>query len=218
MVMRRKLSRQRIIDAAATVADDRGISGVSMRNVGAELGVEAMSLYHHVANKDALLDALAEWAFEKIELPTVGAAWRDAMTLRANSARQVFRKHPWAIGMIESRPRPGAALLHHHDRVLGCLLTQGFSVTLATHAFSTIDAFVYGFALTESTLPFAPGEGAEADFASGVAPSAKDYPYLTHAIAELFGDGEYVFDDEFRDGLVLILDGLQLQLERESRS
>lgn len=218
MVMRGKLSRQRIIDAAAAVADERGISGVSMRNVGAELGVEAMSLYHHVANKDALLDALAEWAFDQIELPIVGAAWRDAMILRADSARQVFRKHPWAIGMIESRPTPGAALLRHHDRVLGCLLTQGFSAALATHAFSTIDAFVYGFALTESTLPFTPGDGAEADFASEVAPSAEEYPYLAHSIAELFGDGEYAFGDEFRDGLVLILDGLELQLEREPRN
>ncbi len=217
MEMRGKLSRQRIVAAAAAVADQRGLSGVSMRNVGTQLGVEAMSLYHHVANKDALLDALAEWLFDQIELPSVGSPWREAMISRAESARHIFREHPWAIGMIESRPTPGAALLRHHDRVLGCLLTQGFSAALATHAFSVIDAFVYGFALTESTLPFTLGEGAEADFASKVAPSAEEYPYLARSIAELFGDGEYKFGDEFRDGLELILDGLQFQLERDAR-
>lgn len=212
MTSRGTLSRERIVSAAAAVADRSGLTKVSMRSVGAELGVEAMSLYHHVANKDALLDALAEWAFVQIELPKIGDPWRDAMVLRAESARAVFKAHPWAIGMLESRPNPGPALLRHHDRVLGCLLTEGFSAALATHAFSTIDAFVYGFALTESALPFAPEEGAEAAFAAQVAPSPEDYPYLARSLAELFEAGEFAFADEFKDGLNLILDGLQLQL------
>lgn len=214
MTARGTLSQQRIVAAAAGVADRSGLGGVSMRTVGAALGVEAMSLYHHVANKGALLDALAEWAFLQIELPHIGDPWRKAMILRAESARLIFRAHPWAIGMLESRPNPGPALLRHHDRVLGCLLTEGFSAALATHAFSTIDAFVYGFALTESTLPFTPGEGAEEAFAAEVAPSAEEYPYLARSLAELFEKGEFAFADEFRDGLDLILDGLQLQLER----
>lgn len=213
MTARGTLSRKRIVAAAAAVADHSGLAKVSMRSVGAELKVEAMSLYHHVANKEALLDALAEWAFVQIELPDVGSPWREAMVLRAESARHVFRAHPWAIGMLESRPNPGPALLRHHDRVLGCLLTEGFSAALATHAFSTIDAFVYGFALTESSMPFAPGEGAEADFAAEVAPAVEDYPYLAHSLAQLFEKGEYAFADEFRDGLNLILDGLQLRLD-----
>ncbi|WP_111721256.1 TetR/AcrR family transcriptional regulator [Homoserinimonas sp. OAct 916] len=216
MAVKRKLSRQRIVAAAAAVADRRGLTGVSMRSVGAQLGVEAMSLYHHVSNKETLLDELAEWAFVQIELPQVSDPWREAMILRAESARHVFREHPWALGMLESRPTPGPALLSHHDRVLGCLLTQGFSAALATHAFSTIDAFVYGFALTESGLPFAPGEGAEAAFASEVAPSAEDYPYLARSLAELLGEGVYAFENEFRNGLELILDGLQLQLHRDA--
>ncbi|WP_236966737.1 TetR/AcrR family transcriptional regulator [Marisediminicola antarctica] len=202
------LSRQRIVDAAAAVADRTGLASVSMRSVGAELRVEAMSLYHHVSNKEALLDALAEWAFVQIDLPEIGDPWRDAMVQRAESARTVLRAHPWALGMLESRPVPGPALLRHHDRVLGCLMTEGFSAALATHAFSTIDAFVYGFALTEAGLPFTPGEGAEAAFASQVAPPPEDYPYLARSLAELLHGGDYAFEDEFRNGLELILDGL----------
>jgi len=183
-----------------------------MRSVGAELRVEAMSLYHHVSNKEALLDALAEWAFVQIDLPEIGDPWRDAMVQRAESARYVLRTHPWALGMLESRPVPGPALLRHHDRVLGCLMTKGFSAALATHAFSTIDAFVYGFALTEAGLPFAPGEGAEATFASHVAPPPEHYPYLARSLAELLHGGGYAFEDEFRNGLELILEGLAQRL------
>lgn len=125
MTARGTLSRQRVVDAAAAVADRTGLVGVSMRIVGAELGAEAMSLYHYVSNKEALLDALAEWAFIQIDLPEVGDPWRDAMVHRAESARTVLRAHPWALGMLESRHVPGPALLRHHDRVLGCLMTEG---------------------------------------------------------------------------------------------
>ncbi|RLQ83131.1 TetR/AcrR family transcriptional regulator C-terminal domain-containing protein [Salinibacterium amurskyense] len=212
MSVRGTLSRERIVDAAAAVADRDGLASVSMRTVGAELKVQAMSLYHHVSNKEALLNELAEWVFSQIELPEIDAPWREQMVRRAQSARQVLRAHPWGLGMLESRPVPGPALLRHHDRVMGCLMAHGFSAALATHAFSTIDAFVYGFVLTESGLPFAPGEGAEAEFAAEVAPSAEEYPHLARALAELFGAGEYAFENEFGDGLTLILDGLELQL------
>jgi AcrR family transcriptional regulator len=211
MTTRGSLSRERIVDAAAAVADRTGVAGVSMRSVGAELRV-----YHHVSNKEALLDALAEWVFAKIELPEIGDPWREAMLARAESARSVVRAHPWALGMLESRPAPGPALLRHHDRIIGCLMTAGFSAALATHAFSTIDAYVYGFALTETGLPFTPGDGAEAAFAAEVAPSAADYPHLAKSLAELLGDGTYAFEDEFRNGLDLILDGVAQRLDADS--
>jgi len=206
------LTHDRILAAAATVADRGGVSAVSMRKVGAELGVEAMSLYHHVPNKAALLDSLAEWVFAQFELPEIGAPWRDAMIGRAASVRAVLGRHPWALGMLESRPTPGPALLRHHDRVMGCLMTEGFSAALATHAFSTIDAFVYGFVLTEAGLPFEPGDGAEAAFAASVAPSADEYPYLARSLAELLEGDTFAFADEFSDGLNLILDGLEKRL------
>lgn len=202
-----------MIAAAAAVADRSGLASVSMRSVGAELGVEGMSLYHHVENKDALLDALAEWAVAQIELPPADAPWRDAMETRARSARAVFTAHPWSIAMIESRPAPSAALLTHHDRILGWLFAAGFTAQLATLAFSTVDAFVYGFALSESNLPFAPSPGAEADFAAAVSPDAGTYPHLARSLTELLSGGDYAYANEFDRGLALILDAIQAQLD-----
>jgi AcrR family transcriptional regulator len=205
-----------VVEAAADVADRRGLAAVSMRGVAAELGVEAMSLYHHVANKEALLDALADWVFEQVELPAADAPWRDAMRARAHSMRTVLSQHRWALGMLESRPHPGAPLLRHHDSVMGCLASAGFTASLATHAFSAIDAYVYGFALTESTLPFEPGDGAETAFADSVAPDPEAYPHLVRALTELLDDGTYAFAEEFAFGLDLILDGIERRLEHAS--
>ena len=209
MASRTPLSRDRIINAAATVADGAGLAAVSMRSVAKVLGVEAMSLYHHVPSKEALLDDLADWVFARIELPEVGESWREAITVRARSARSVLTAHPWALGMMESRPNPGPALLQHHDRLLGVLMTEGFSAALATHAFSAIDAYVYGFALTETSLPFEPGDGAEEAFAVKVAAPAELYPHIARSRAELFGGGGYAFADEFDYGLELLLEGLE---------
>ena len=105
------LSTQRVIDAASRVADASGLAGVSMRSVGRELDVEAMSLYHHVASKDALLDGLADWVFDRIDTPSASSPWRSEMERRAHSARTVLAAHPWGLGLIESRRSPGPATL-----------------------------------------------------------------------------------------------------------
>lgn len=212
MSRRGTLTRERVIAAAAAVADRSGLASVSMRSVGGELGVEGMSLYHHVSSKDALLDALAEWAVAKIELPPPDAPWREAMETRARSARATFVAHPWSIAMIESRPAPSAALLTHHDRVLGWLFAAGFTAPLATLAFSTVDAFVYGFALSETNLPFPPSPGAEAEFAATVSPDPRAYPNLARSLTELLNSGDYAYASEFDNGLTLILDAIQTQL------
>ena len=209
MTARTPLSRERIAAAAATVADRAGVAAVSMRSVAKELGVEAMSLYHHVPSKEALLDDLVNWVFERIELAEVGDTWREALTKRARSARSVLTAHPWALGTMESRPNPGPALLQHHDRLLGALMTDGFSAVLATHAFSAVDAYVFGFALTEASLPFEPGDGAEEAFAIKVAAPAELYPYIARSRAELFGDRTFSFADEFDYGLDLLLESLE---------
>ena len=208
MAERPNLSRERIVDAAAHVADRAGLAGVSMRNVGKELGFEAMSLYHHIAGKEALLDGLADWIFTKIELPALDEPWRPAMIGRAGSARTVLSRHPWALGLIESRRRPGPALVRHHDTVLGCLRHNGFPVALATHAFSAIDAYVYGFVLTELNLPFDADEGVD-DYVSEIGLPADTYPHLAEMITEQVVGRAWVLADEFDYGLGLILDGLE---------
>ncbi|NEE04449.1 TetR/AcrR family transcriptional regulator [Phytoactinopolyspora halotolerans] len=211
MSRRPALNRDRIIEAAVRVADRGGVTQVSMRNVGKELGVEAMSLYHHIADKDALLDALANWVFTQIELPEPEQSWRQAMVGRAVSARRVLARHPWALGLIESRRSPGSALLRHHDAVLGCLRQNGFPIVLATHAFSAIDAYVYGFVLTELNLPFDADEGVDG-FVDQIRPQLDAYPHLVEMITEQVHGQDYHYADEFEFGLDLILDSLENRL------
>ena len=129
-----------------------------MRNLGEVLGVEAMSLYNHVANKSELLDGMVDLVFGEIDLPGGESDWRSAMRRRAISARTVLSRHRWAIGLMESRTTPGPATLRHHDAVIGSLRGGGFSVEMAAHAFSVLDSYIYGFALQEANLPFDTGE------------------------------------------------------------
>ena len=140
---RTPLSRDRVLRTAVARADQDGISALSMRKLGEALGVEAMSLYNHVASKSDLLDGMIDIVFSEIDLPSGDGDWRDAMRRRAISARQVLRRHPWAIGLMESRTSPGPATLRHHDAVLGCLRRAGFSVELTAHAYALLDTEVW---------------------------------------------------------------------------
>src|SRR2546422_3362028 len=151
---RTPLSRERVLRAAVALADESGIDSLTMRKLGDALGVEAMSLYNHVANKDDLLDGMVDLVFAEIAPPPRGAGWKAAMRQRAIAAREVLARHPWAIGLMESRRRPGPATLRHHDAVIGCLREAGFSVAMAAHAYSVLDSYVYGFALQQASLPF----------------------------------------------------------------
>ncbi|MFJ3927652.1 TetR/AcrR family transcriptional regulator [Streptomyces sp. NPDC090022] len=207
---REPLTRQRVLRAAVGLADAGGLETLSMRKLGEAVGVEAMSLYNHVANKEDLLDGMVDLVFGEVELPAPGDDWRPAMRQRAVSMRQVLARHPWAIGLMESRSTPGPATLRHHDAVLGCLRQGGFTLTLTAHAVSVLDSYIYGFALQEKTLPFgSPEETAE--LAGSIMGGFDDgaYPYLTEiATAHVMRPG-YAYGDEFAYGLELILDGLQ---------
>ena len=211
------LSRDGIIEAGVRVADRGGLGAVSMRNVGRELGVEAMSLYHHIPGKEAQLDGLVDAVFSAVALPAPDEPWREAMAARAASAREVLSRHPWALGLIESRRTPGPALLAHHEAVLACLRANGFGVALAAHAFSAIDAYVHGFVLTELNLPFEAGADAEA-FTTGIAhllPPDR-YPRMNEMITQMIAGGSYDYADEFGYGLDLILDSLERRLAGET--
>ena len=204
------LTRASILRNAVELADRDGIDSLSMRRLGQALGVEAMSLYHHVANKDALLDDMVDLVFGEVELPADGVGWKAAMRQRAASARAALRRHPWAIGLMESRSTPGPANLRHHDAVIGCLRRAGFSVALTAHAYSLLDSYVYGFALQEASLPFAtPEETAEVAQAILAEFPADAYPHLTElAVRHVLQPG-YDYGEEFEYGLDLILDGLE---------
>jgi AcrR family transcriptional regulator len=205
------LTTERIVEAAAAVADREGLHGVSMRRVGREFGVEAMSLYHHVAGKDALLDALGDWLMQRVERPPVDAGWRAGMRARCASLREVMREHPWGPAIVESRRAPGMALLGHLEAVLECLHRGGFPVQLAAHAFSVLDAYVYGFVLTEQSLPFEPGGGVD-ELADELALPADDFPRMAALIEQAIVGRSYDYGDEFEYGLELVLDGLESRL------
>ena len=138
------LSKQRVVVEAVRLADREGVDGLSMRRLAGALGAGAMSLYYYVASKEELLDAMIDVVFEEIELPPEETDWQSAMRRRAVSARQVLARHPWAIGLMESRTSPGPANLRHHEAVTACLRRAGFSVLMATHANWLLDSYVYG--------------------------------------------------------------------------
>jgi AcrR family transcriptional regulator len=207
---RKPLSRERVIRAALAVADEKGAAALTMRAVARRLGVEAMSLYHHVAGRDDLLDGMVDAVFAEIELPPAGTDWKTAMRHRAGSARAVLRRHPWAVALLDSRSQPGPATLRHHDAVLGALRAGGLSPAMAAHAVSLIDSYLYGFVLQELSLPFT---GAEelAEVAGALVRElpADTYPHLAELITEHVLAPGYDPAEEFTFGLDLILDGLR---------
>ncbi|TLF81132.1 TetR/AcrR family transcriptional regulator [Nocardia cyriacigeorgica] len=207
---RAPLSRERVIAVAVRLADEKGEAGVTMRAVAAGLGVEAMSLYNHVAGREDILDGMVDAVFAEIDLPAANSDWKSAMRERAHSTRAALRRHRWAVGLMDSRSHPGPATLRHHDAVLGVLRAAGFSVAMAAHAFSVIDSYLYGFVLQELSLPFT--DRAELDdIATGILSDAPadDYPHLSELIADHALRPDYSYADEFEFGLTLILDALQ---------
>ena len=205
---RKPLSTARVLRAAVALADNAGLEAFSMRGLAQELGVVPMALYKLVANRDALLDRMVDIVFSEIELPSAELDWRSAMRGRAISTREALKRHPWAIGIMESR-HPGLANLRSHNAVMRCLREAGFSFQMAVHAHSTQDAYIYGFALQERDLGFATPESA------GEAAQARaetigvlvDYPYLAEVVTKLPESG-YDPALEFAWGLDLILDSL----------
>lgn len=210
MPTRQPLSRDRVLDAAIRVADRGGVEAITMRRVAQELGVEAMSLYNHVPNKDAILDGVVDAVFAAIELPAAGCDWREAIRGRACSARAVLARHSWALGLMDSRRNPGSATLRHHDAVLGVLRGAGFSLPMAAHAVSLIDSYVGGFVLQEANLPMStPGDVEEVAGDILAKLPADGLPYLTEMIVDHALLPGYDYSSEFGFGLDLILDGLE---------
>jgi len=178
-----------------------------MRSLASELGVKPMSLYHYVAGKDEILDGIVDLVFSEIELPAADGDWRSQMVRRAISARRALRRHPWAIGLMQSRANPGPATLRHHDATLGTLRAASFSVAMTAHAYALLDSYIYGFALQEASLPFNP-QTVSAAAEAITRQFAGEYPHLTEMTTEHILRPGYDFGDEFEIGLGVILDAL----------
>lgn len=205
---REPLSRDRVLRAAMRLADEGGLAAISMRRLGRVLGVEAMSLYKHVADKDDILDGIVDLVTSDFERPTPGDRWKPAIRRSAISARAALLAHPWASSLIESRSSAGPARMRYIDAVVGTLAGAGFPMPIVAQAVMALDSHTYGFVLQELAWPFEPEGAADAarSFAEGLPPDA--YPNLA-AMTELVMASPAGAVADFTFGLDLILDGLE---------
>jgi AcrR family transcriptional regulator len=207
---RSRLSRERVLRAAIDQADALGLDAVSMRKLADVLDVAPMALYRHVASRDDLIDGMVDIVFGEVALPSSGTDWRTAMRRRAISLRDVLSRHRWAIGLMESRRNPGPANLRHHDAVLGSLRAGGFDIVGAAHAYSLLDSYIYGFALTKMNLPFETSDEIGDVAQEMLEPFPLNaYPNLLEILTEHVMKPGYDYGDEFEYGLDVILDSLE---------
>src|SRR5512145_700204 len=214
---RSKLTQERVLAAALRIADKEGLEALSMRRLAQSLRVEAMSLYNHFANKEAILDRLVEYVTGKVQVPLVGTPWRTAMRMRAISARTVFREHPWAAALSESRSTAGAMGLRLCNAVLAVLSDAGFFLDLAQSAFLTLDSYIYGFALQEASWPIRPEQRQQAIEAFLQVTKLDDFEHVAAAAQSARKSkesGATFYDRQFDFGLELILDGLERARKR----
>lgn len=203
------LTRELVLRAALTIIDEGGLDALSMRLLGTRLGVEAMSLYNHVANKDDIIDGVLDLVVEEIAIPAVSDDWRAAMKERAFSAWVAFKRHPWASALMDSRISSSPSRLRYFDAILGTLSRAGFSLELAARAFSILDCYVYGFGRQSLNMVSSgekePEKRAEA-FSENIPDQA--YPHLAK-MTEFAMKQSYDEDADFEFGIELILDGLE---------
>jgi AcrR family transcriptional regulator len=212
------LSRQRVLRAAVTIADDGGIQALTMRRLAEEVGAEAMSLYYHVANKEEVLDGVVEMIVEEIndvvgrlDVPSAGADWKKAVRERILAAREVLLRHPWAPHLFETRGAMSPAVVRYHDGLVGLMRDGGFSFDLCHHALHALGSRAMGF--TQEL--FDPGDAAaDENSADMLAGMADQFPNLVAMLADVVHDdpestlGWCDDQTEFEFGLDVILDGL----------
>lgn len=203
------LSRDRVLRAAVELADEGGLEGLSMRRLAQQVGVEAMSLYYHVRNKDDLLGGMLDVVYSEIETPASDGDWRSAMRRSAISFHQVLLRHPWACSLFMSSVGPGPLRLRYMDTVLGRLRGAGFSAEMTHHAYHALDSHIVGFTLW--LLPFLAFARHQPDYAERFLEElpTEELPHLTehvHVHMEPERPGDV---NEFDFGLDLILDGLE---------
>lgn len=205
---REPMSRERLLEAALALADEQGIEALSMRKLGQALGVEAMTLYHYVANKDEILDGILERVVRQMELPSAESDWKAALRSAAISAHEVLVRHPWAAGLLLGGPRVNLARLRHMDAILGCLRGGGFSAEMTDHAYHALDSHIMGFTLWQVGITAGLERlGSVADFLAEL--DVERYPHLAEHVEQHLRERRPDEKDEFDFGLDLVLDGLE---------
>lgn len=203
---RNTLTRERVVVAAVDLADSEGLGALTIRAIAARLGVQPMALYHHLASKDEILDAIVDAVYAEVYLPSATGPWREELATRSRFMREALVRHPWALALMETRVHPGRANLANHEAVLDVLRTAGASLPATAHAYAVLDAFVYGFALQEAMLAAIDLAGSAEDLLAGM--DLASLPRMTEFATQHVLVGDYDFADSFEVGLRLVLDGI----------
>ncbi len=206
---RPSLSRDQVLASAVALADEVGIEALTIRKLATALDTKPMSIYRHVASKEDIIDGMVERVFAEIQRPPTDHDWLDGLRQRCVSAKIALNRHPWAAPLMQSRTSPGAETLGHHDAVVGCLRRGGLTWPMVAHANAMLDAFIYGFALLEASLP----SMAEGDFVAVVEDITQTldpgaYPHLVGFASEHVFQPGYEFSHSFEFGLDRILEAV----------
>jgi AcrR family transcriptional regulator len=211
------LSKERVLRAAVEFADANGIEALSMRRLAKELGVEAMSLYNHVANKDEILSGIVEIVAGEVEVPSDPTNWKTSIRQSAISAHDAFIRHRWACSLLTSTPAVVPSRMRWMEGLLATLREAGFSPNLTHHAYHALDSHITGFTLWQVSFPFETREellDLADDFLKQI--PADQYPYVIEHAQEHLADPDPDEPNEFEFGLDLILDGLERLRDAEA--
>jgi len=203
------LNRDRVLHAAIRLADEGGIESLSMRKLGQALGVEAMSLYNHVANKDDILNGIVDLVVTEIELPSADEDWETALRDTAISTYDAFLRHPWVCNLMLSVASLGPARLRYIDALLRRIREAGFSPEATYHAYHALDSHIVGFTLWQLGHSIRKEDAAALEEICRRRVSLDDYPDLAEHARQHYTPGPHKDEGEFEFGLRLVLDGLR---------
>lgn len=212
------MTRERVVDGALALADARGLDALTMRRLAADLGVEAMTLYYHLPNKAAILDAMIERVTAEFELPPPDADWKPALRQLALSAFDVLQRHPWAAGLMLRTRAPGPMRLRHMDQILAILARAGFPPTVADHAYHAIEGHVMGFTLWVGGMDLGTPDDLQAlgrAFLQRL--PAETYPHVAAHVEHHLGPRDPEDVGSFAFALDLLLDGLERFVPEDDR-
>jgi AcrR family transcriptional regulator len=207
---RTPLSRERVIGAAIDLADADGLAALSMRRLATSLGVEAMSLYYHVRNKNEVLSGILEHVLAQLEFPPAGTPWKQALRMTALSAHAVLDRHRWAATVLMTPGVSSATRVRWMESVLGSLAAAGLPPGLADHAYHALDSYVVGFTLWQASIPFSTAQLEDLARAYLATMPIDELPHTAdHVRWHLEGTGDRGAR-AFESGLDMFLDGLEL--------
>ena len=204
------LTRERILEAAVALVDAEGLDALSMRRLGKELGVEAMSLYNHVPNKAALLDGLVDHVVSRVPIDPRHDNWADQIRMMARSYRTVCKEHPHIVPLLSMRPFTGLKQLEPIDYAFGCLREAGFTDEEALHAFRILASFATGYMLAETGGSFGTGAITEGDSPDLQELGLENFSNIAAVVPHMVSCD---LDEEFEFGLDAIIDGLKVLIK-----